>query len=250
MRFNRLIAPAVLALSLVACSKEDDPTGPSDVEERIEAAENLDALSAKITDPTAKAAVEAAGVALDFGAPITTVSLTTGTASVSRNAVINARVAADIGGGAEDWSATGLQIVVQNSATSAANGTYNVLVMWKGVTDLVFVGMPSATSAADITTSAGGAFGGLFTNPNAAWQATAGSASISATASENACAGFANITGITCTQASFTGGFNISASTPFTGGGTNTATGSKTATLTSRTLPGFKVTVNCAIHSC
>lgn len=249
MRLNRLIAPAVLALSLVACTK-DDPTGPNNVEERIQAADHLNAVSARITDPAAKAAVDAAGIALDVGAPITTISVTTGTASVSRNAVINARVAADIGGGAQDWSATGLQVVVSNSATTAANGTYNLLVMWKGESDLVFVGMPSTSSTADITTSAGGAFGGLFSAPGAAWQATAGSASISATGSENACPGFPSVTGLSCTMASFTGGFNISTSTPFTGGGTNTATGSKTATLASRTLAGFRVTVNCTTFGC
>lgn len=246
MRFNRLIAPAMMALSLVACSKDDDPTGPNEVDERIAASEALATLATKTTNANAKVAIDVAHRALDLGAPISTITLTTGTASIARDAVLNARVAADIGGGAESWKATALQLVVQNSSTTAANGTYNVVVMWQGTTDLVFVGMPSSVSSADISTSGAGAFGGLFTYPNASWQATSGSASISGSGNDLACPNFPVVPGIGCKQASFTGAFSITHSTPYTGGGTNTATGDKTASLASRELAGFRMTVNCA----
>jgi hypothetical protein len=249
MRFNRLIAPAVLALTLAACSKEDDPTGPSEVDQRIAAAEALATLSTKISDPAAQSAAEQAAAALNLGAKITTVSLTTTATSIARASGLNTRVSADIGNATEEWQATALQVVIQNSQTTAANGTFNVVAMWKGESDLVFVGAPAAVTSGSIGTTGAGAFGGLFTNPNQSWQATGGTAAITGTGTESACAGFPSVTGLTCVTANFTAGFNITSSAPYSGGG-NAATGSRTAALTARSLQGLKVTVNCASFSC
>ena len=249
MRISRLIAPAVLALTLAACSKDSDPTGPTEEQLRLEAAARLQDLSLKITDPQSKAAAKQAGTMLNLGAPVTEITLTTGAAaSIARNATFASRPLADIGGGAETWSATALQVVITNSTN--ANGTYNVFVMWKGDDDLVFVGAPNAQASSTISTTAGNAFGGLFTAPNASWQATAGTAAIVNNSVASTCSVTATVTGITCKDAQFTGGFNITASTPFTVGGTNSATGSRTAALASRSISGIQVTVNCSLYSC
>lgn len=249
MRFNRFIAPAVLALTFVACSTKDDPTGPSAIDERIAAAEALFKLSTQISDPTAKKAADEAARALNLGATITTVSLTTTATSVARSSAINTRVSADIGNGTEEWQATALQVVIQNSSTTAANGTYNVLAMWKGESDLVFVGAPASVTSGPIGTTGTGAFGGLFTASDKSWQATAGTASISGTGTDTVCPSFPSVSGLTCNTATFTGGFNITSSAPYTGQG-NGATGSRTATLTSGSLEGIKVTINCSALGC
>lgn len=244
MRFNRLIAPTVMALAFAACSKES--TGPSAVSQRIKAAENLNQLSTMISDPAAKTAVDQAAMALNLGATITQITVTTGAAaSVARPATLSTRVSADIGGGTEDWQATALQIVISNSNTSAANGTYNVIAMWKGGSDLIFVGAPSSVTSGSIGTSGTGFFGGLFTTPDQAWQATEGTASLSGSGTETVCPSFPSVPGLSCHTANFTGGFNITHSAPYTGG-SNTATGSRSAVLDSRTLPGFRFTIDCA----
>lgn len=245
MRFNRLIAPAVLALTFAACSKTES-TGPSAVSQRIKAAENLNSLSAMISDPAAKTAVDQAAFALNLGATITPITLTTAATSVARAATLNTRVSADIGGGAEEWQATALQIVISNSNTAAANGTFNVLAIWKGGSDLVFVGAPSTVSSGSIGATGAGVFGGLFTTPDKAWRATDGTASISGTGTDVVCPSFPTVPGLGCNTANFTGAFSITASTPYTGGGTNTATGSRSASLASRSLTGIRVTINCA----
>lgn len=249
MRISRLIAPALLALTFAACSKDNDPTAPSEEMLRKEAAANLQDMSLNIEDEQASAAVKQAGTMLNLGAPVTEVTLTTGaSAAITRNATLNARVSADIGDGSETWSATALQVVITNSST--ANGTYNVLVMWKGDDDLVFVGAPESQESSTIGTVAGGAFGGLFTAPNASWQATAGTAAINNTSVATTCAVTTSVTGITCKDAEFTGSFSITDSEPFTVSGTNTASGSRTATLASRSISGIQVTVNCSLYNC
>ena len=249
MRISRLLAPAMLALTLAACSKDKDPTGLTPEQQRLEAAAKLQDLSVNVSDPEAQKAVKQAGVMLQLGAPVTEVSLTTtASAALRGDAAVNARVSADIGNATEVWSATALQVVLTNSAT--ANGTYNVFVMWKGAEDLVFVGAPDDQTSATISTTGTAGFGGLFTAPNASWRATGGTVSITDNSVSTTCAVTTSITGLTCKDASFTGGFNITSSAPFTVSGTNTATGSRTAALTSRSVSGIQVTLDCSLYNC
>lgn len=247
MRISRLIAPVILALTMTACSK-DDPTGPSEADLAKQAGAHLQTISGKLSDPQAKAAARAAGFALINGAPFTEVTLTTTAGPASAPALaINGRPSAAIGNATETWAATTMQVVVTNSASS--NGTYNVMVLWKEDTDLIFVGVPSSSETATIGTVAGGAFGGLFTAPSASWAATAGSATLDNSSVGSTCANFPQLTGVTCKDAAFTGSFGITNATPAPFEG-NTATGTRTATLASRDFTGIQVTLNCSVYSC
>ena len=250
MRISRYIAPAVLALTIVACAKDKDPVGPTDEQLAEIAGANLQTMSTKISDPQLSRAAKTAGFALLNGAPYTEVSLTTtAVAALRGNTGINARVSADIGNATETWGATALQVVVTNSTNTAANGTYNIIALWKSDTDLIFVGAPAGSSSSTIGTTAGGAFGGLFTAPSASWQATGGTAAITAGEAGAACTGFASITGTTCKEATLNGSFSITTSAPYSTSG-NTATGSRTAVLGARSFNGVQVTVNCSIYTC
>ena len=248
MRISRLIAPTILALTIVACGK-DDPTGPTDRELAEAAGANLQTISTKLSDPQAKAAAKAAGFALLNGAPFTEVTVTTTAGPASAPALaINGRPSASIGNATETWAATTMQVVVTNSA-AASNGTYNVMVLWKDDTDLIFVGVPDASETATIGTTAGGAFGGLFTSPSSSWQATAGTASVDNSSVGATCTNFVTASGMTCKEAAFTGSFSITNATPYSFEG-NTATGTRTASLANRTFTGIQVTVNCTNFGC
>jgi hypothetical protein len=248
MRIPRLIAPLMLALTFSACSKDEDPTGPGADDLRLEAAAKLQDMSVNMPDANSRAAVKQAGVMLNLGAPITEVELTTAASGSLSRELLAGAPSFEISNGTATWNATAMQVVLQNSSNSG--GTYNVFVLWKGDEDLVFAGAPATGTDTLITTTPGNAFGGLFTAPSASWRATGGKVSISRTSLAQTCDVSLNVTGLSCKNAQFTGQFNISNSAPFAVSGTNTASGSRTAALGSRSVAGIQVTVDCSLHGC
>ena len=200
------------------------------------AAANLSSLAASLaaSSPQNAQAAQAAAALLASGTHATPVTI-----AASFRADPPAREALTAG----QALAFGFQLTFQNPSGPVVSGVVVLqTVVSSGLTDVILVA--GAAPGGTIPQGNPRSRGILQEGGNVVWAASAGTESATLTTTGATCS--APIPGATCNKATFANaGFDITASTPLSGG----ATGSRTAHLAPTVLVGVALTVDCALST-
>lgn len=233
-QFQRLIAPALIALAVSACMDVVEPMQPANTF-ALTAVErsHLEAQLRAIVPALEVQGHPAADIMAQYGPEV---------ASMTSQATVVQIVSGDDPTGSLAYNAVGVELTVINR-DGAPDLTLRAVAIWRDTANFVF-------GYSELTSSAFGdsAYGTIYERPDALWSATDGSVSIARTSLGGACPGVLLPEGVTCTTAEFSGVLEISGSSaaPVEG---NVATGTRTARIDRTALVGVRVVVDASVFA-
>ena len=227
-QFQRLIAPALIAFAVSACSDVIAPAQPANTFALTTVERShLEAQLRAIVPALEAQGHPAADIMAQYGPEVA--SLTSEATAVSLD-----------GSGILTHNAVGVELLVTNR-DGAPDLTLRAVAIWRDTTDFFF-GYSELTSAA----FGDSAFGTVYQRPDMFWSATDGSVSVARTAVGGTCPGVLLPEGVTCATADFLGDLNIVTSAPASLEG-NLASGSRSVLLPQTALVGVRVVVDAVV---
>jgi hypothetical protein len=247
MRVMRYAAPAVLSLTLLAACSSDKATSSGttlSLAEKTKLATQFSAMGTKLAtagNADAAVAMNLGAAAIILGGTVTDVTLNTAAAAASlqrQGFKVVTGQGTELAVTAQAYRAVALQLRYEAPGDTSL---ISALLLFKDSTDFVLgFGVGEGTGTIGSTASAF-----FWTPPSAYWEGTAGTATLTKSSTGGNCQNFTfppqqGYT-ITCKTANFSGAMNVTNATvsgSFTG---NTATGTRTASLSSQGVGGVYI---------
>lgn len=231
-QIQRLVAPALIALSLSACVDVLEPVQPANTFALTTVERShLEAQLRAIVPALDAQGHPAADIMAQYGPEV---------ASMTSQATAVAITMPGVPAGTLTHNAVGVELTVTNR-DGAPDLTLVAVAIWRDTSDFIFGYSELASS-----TFGDSAFGTIFERPDAFWSAGEGSVASARTALGGTCPGVLLPEGVTCTTADFTGALHIVSATPAAIAG-NLATGTRGALLRETPLVGVRVVVDAAV---
>lgn len=229
-QLHRLVAPALIAFAVSACSDVLEPVSPANTF-ALTAVErsHLEAQLRAIVPALEAQGHPAADIMAQYGPEVA--SLTSEATAVSLDA-----------SGTLTHNAVGVELTVINR-DGAPDLTLRAVAIWRDTAEFYF-GYSELTSA----TFGDSAYGTVFERPDAFWSATEGTIVAGRTNLGGTCPGVLLPEGVTCSTADFIGGLDIATAAPAALEG-NIATGTRTVRLGQTALVGVRVIVDAAVFA-
>lgn len=229
-QLHRLVAPALIAFAVSACSDVLEPVSPANTFALTTVERShLEAQLRAIVPALEAQGHPAADIMAQYGPEVA--SLTSEATAVSLDA-----------SGTLTHSAVGVELTVINR-DGAPDLTLRAVAIWRDTAEFYF-GYSELTSAA----FGDSAYGTVYERPDAFWSATEGTVVAGRTSLGGTCPGVLLPEGVTCSTADFTGSLDIVTAAPAALEG-NIATGTRTVHLGQTALVGVRVIVDAAVFA-
>ena len=231
-QIQRLLAPALIALTLTACVDVVEPVQPANTFALTTVERShLEAQLKAIVPALEAQGHPAADIMAKYGPEVVAMTSEATLVSVATSNDPSATL---------PYHAVGVELTVFNR-DGAPDLTLRAVALWRDTTDFIF-GYSELVSA----TFPDSAYGTVYERPDAFWSATSGSLTAARTTLGGTCPGVLLPDGVTCATADFNGRIDIEESLPAVLDN-NIAVGIRTARLAETALVGIRVLVDASV---